>query len=74
LRQTVFQLDHVYTPSDNNQDIFSSAIMPIIDGSLAGINSTILAYGITGAGKSHTIFGGNEEVGIIEFALEYLCS
>lgn len=31
--------------------------MPAIDNVVNGINSTVFAYGITGAGKSFTMFG-----------------
>jgi len=32
-------------------------IKPLIHESIKGYNQTILAYGMTGAGKTHTIFG-----------------
>ena len=47
-----------------------------MDTFLSGINSTIFAYGITGAGKSHTMFGSpdcDENVGLIDHSLEYIC-
>jgi len=31
--------------------------MPLADNFINGINSTVFAYGITGAGKSYTMFG-----------------
>ena len=44
-----------------------------MDTFISGINSTIFAYGITGAGKSHTMFGGSEEeiseIGLIDQSL-----
>lgn len=44
---------------------------------MRGINSTVLAYGITGAGKSFTMFGKNNDScrkpGLIELAIEYVC-
>ena len=33
--------------------------MPSLNGILEGYNATVFAYGITGSGKTHTIFGGN---------------
>ena len=42
---------------------------PLANNFLNGINSTIFAYGITGAGKSYTMFGkksyGSSEPGLI---------
>ena len=52
-----FEFDEIYTESDNNLDIFNHSIKPLIFQILNGFNSTILAYGITGTGKTHTIFG-----------------
>lgn len=49
---------------------------PLADNFLSGINSTVFAYGITGAGKSFTMFGkaGEEGLpGLIELVFEYLC-
>lgn len=47
------------------------------DNFLKGINSTVLAYGITGAGKSFTMFGKSNDYynkpGLIELAIEYIC-
>ena len=33
-------------------------VRPAVDAALSGVNSTVLAYGQTGAGKTHTLFGG----------------
>lgn len=81
-KEHVFQLDGVYTENTTNFQIFNEAITPLIENVLNGINSTAFAYGITGAGKSFTMFGkhrkdehscqDDELVGIIPLTLEYL--
>jgi kinesin family protein 18/19 len=52
-------------------------VRPLADNFLSGINSTVFAYGITGAGKSFTMFGKKTEEysypGLIELVFEYLC-
>ena len=52
-------------------------VQPLIETFLSGINSTVFAYGITGAGKSYTMFGKRAEnewqAGLIELSLQYLC-
>lgn len=55
----MFQLDGVFSQNSNNIEIFNEAVVPIIDNVINGINSTVFAYGITGAGKSFTMFGKN---------------
>ena len=52
-----YEFDEIFTESENNLDIFNHSIKPLIIQILNGFNSTILAYGITGTGKTHTIFG-----------------
>lgn len=56
-------------------------IRPLLDAALRGRNVTILAYGATGSGKSHTLLGpsgatgvsgGPPKGGVIAAALEYL--
>ena len=52
------------------------SVKPVLDNFLSGVNSTIFAYGITGAGKSHTMFGSsdsNSQVGLIDHSLAYIC-
>lgn len=42
-------------------DIYSEAIIPIIESVLEGFNGTVLAYGQTSSGKTHTMVGPNIE-------------
>lgn len=37
--------------------MYSSIIKPEIEHAMEGINTTILLYGVTGSGKTHTVFG-----------------
>lgn len=39
---------------------------------LKGYNTAIMAYGMTGAGKSWTMFGGEEEPGLVSMVLKFL--
>lgn len=76
-RETLFQLDSIFGEESQNEEIFDEAVRPLADNFLRGINSTVLAYGITGAGKSFTMFGKSndysEKPGLIELAIEYIC-
>ena len=66
----------IFTEKEKNKDVFETAIKPIINNVINGYNSTTLAYGVTGTGKTHTIFGdlalANGEDGIAIKACEYL--
>ncbi len=49
----------------------------MVDNTIAGFNSTALAYGVTGTGKTHTMFGNiyeesNYERGVCIHVADYL--
>lgn len=52
-----FQFDKVYEESSKNQEIYETSVKPMLDSIFQGFNATIFAYGITGSGKTHTMFG-----------------
>jgi len=66
----------IFTEKEKNFDVFELAIKPTINNIINGYNSTILAYGVTGTGKTHTIFGDlaltTGENGIALLACDYL--
>ena len=66
----------IFTEKEKNKEVFDIAIKPIINNVINGYNSTTLAYGVTGTGKTHTIFGdlalANGEDGVAIKACEYL--
>ena len=71
-----YSFNKIFTEEYSNKQIFNSSIKPIIDNFYNGYNSTVLAYGASGTGKTHTIFGElsslNGEEGIIINAINYL--
>jgi hypothetical protein len=62
--------DRIFDEDTTNEDIFSSAIVPLVDDVVEGFNATILMNGISGTGKTHTMFGGRNEDGIVALAIE----
>lgn len=50
-----FTFDGVLDQSATQADVYREVAQPIVDGVLEGYNGTILAYGQTGAGKTHTL-------------------
>ena len=55
--------------SSNQKDVYDITVKPIVDLVLDGYNGTILAYGQTSSGKTHTMLGEDldnlEERGVI---------
>lgn len=48
---------NLFGEKTSNQDIFNQTLSTKIDESFEGKNLTVLTYGISGSGKTHTIFG-----------------
>jgi hypothetical protein len=54
----VFSFDGVFDPwGANNADVYRAAVRPLVATVLQGTNAAVLAYGITGSGKTRTMFG-----------------
>ena len=72
----IFIFDNVFNESTKNETVFNESIKSMIDKILLGYNSTALAYGVTGTGKTYTIFGdlsnNFKDEGIIFKACDYL--
>lgn len=52
-----YTFDATFDPSCTQQDVFETAVLPVVDSVLEGFNGTILAYGQTSSGKTHTMLG-----------------
>lgn len=53
--------DRVFMGSATQRDVFA-AVEPSVQACLEGYNATVFAYGQTGTGKTHTLFGGDLDV------------
>ena len=81
-KEHTFTLDGIFHQRHDNHAIFTQAVLPLARNVLTGINSTVFAYGITGAGKSYTMFGNTAisdqeldcKAGIIPRTLQCLLS
>ncbi|XP_066106128.1 chromosome-associated kinesin KIF4A isoform X1 [Saccopteryx bilineata] len=52
-----FTYDFVFDPSTEQEEVFSTAVAPLIKGIFKGYNATVLAYGQTGSGKTYSMGG-----------------
>ncbi|KAK8717372.1 hypothetical protein V6N13_044643 [Hibiscus sabdariffa] len=66
-----FKFDRVYTPRDNQVDVFADAL-PLVTSVLDGYNVCIFAYGQTGTGKTFTMEGTDQNRGVNYRTLEEL--
>ncbi|CAG8519033.1 29620_t:CDS:2, partial [Racocetra persica] len=54
-KRPIFQFDYVFAPEATQQDVYERAVGNMISKFLEGYNVTILAYGQTSSGKTHTM-------------------
>ena len=71
--QWSYQFDSAFGGDSKQLAIYEASTQPLIPKLLRGINCTVFAYGATGAGKTHTMSGVENDVdhqGIIPRALQ----
>ena len=56
-KETSFSFNSVFPPTTLTAEVYTTAVASVVKSVIAGFNATIFAYGMTGAGKTHTMFG-----------------
>lgn len=74
-----YSFDHVYDMDSTQENVYDSTAKHAVCSVLEGYNATILAYGQTGTGKTHTMegfkyTGGDPHRGIIPRSMEDIFS
>ncbi|KAJ2503348.1 hypothetical protein GGH96_000369 [Coemansia sp. RSA 1972] len=67
-----FNFDSCYGPQTGQDTIYKNDVRPLVESVFSGLSATVFCYGVTGAGKTHTIQGTESEPGIIPRALEHV--
>jgi hypothetical protein len=67
-----FRVDHTFGASSEQQEVYHTALRPLVRDVLAGYNGTCMVYGQTASGKTYTMFGSDSSLGIAHFALSDL--
>ncbi|XP_072321500.1 kinesin-like protein KIF18A [Eucyclogobius newberryi] len=67
-----FVFDHVFGENSTQVDIFDNTTKAIIDGVMNGFNCSVFAYGATGAGKTHTMLGSQNNPGVMYHTMKEL--
>ncbi|XP_071950999.1 chromosome-associated kinesin KIF4A-like [Antedon mediterranea] len=53
-----FTYDFVFSKDTEQEEVYTKAVKPLVDGIFKGYNATVLAYGQTGSGKTHSMGSG----------------
>uniref|UniRef100_A0A8C5NFM6 Kinesin motor domain-containing protein n=1 Tax=Gouania willdenowi TaxID=441366 RepID=A0A8C5NFM6_GOUWI len=55
--EKAFTYDYVFDPNAEQEEVFSTAVAPLLNGLFKGYHATVLAYGQTGSGKTFSMGG-----------------
>ena len=56
-----YNFDHVFDMTSTQKYIYDVSVVPVVQSVLDGFNGTIMAYGQTSSGKTHTMLGEDIE-------------
>ena len=65
-----FTFDYVFTEKSRQDTVYDQVARSAVESVCSGYNSTIFAYGCSGTGKTYTMFGEENDLGIIPRACE----
>ena len=64
-----WEADAVFDKDDDNAEVYSRTAAPVVQAVLRGVNGTVMAYGQTSSGKTHTMSGTKEDPGVMALAV-----
>lgn len=65
----LMKVDHTFNALSTQLDVYKSSFKSLVTDVMNGYNATGLVYGQTGSGKTYTMFGTNNEPGIVQLAI-----
>ncbi|XP_060067526.1 kinesin-like protein KIF19 [Ylistrum balloti] len=71
-REKKFVFDYTFDSNASQEEVFKSTASFLIPSVVSGYNATVFAYGATGAGKTYTMLGNNDNPGIMAMSLNVL--
>ena len=71
-KEKIMNFDFVFSSFVGQEEIFNNTTKFLIDKVINGFNATVFAYGATGAGKTYTMLGNDENPGIMVWTLKDL--
>ncbi|KAK8828266.1 hypothetical protein WA538_002777 [Blastocystis sp. DL] len=67
-----FEYQNIFLPTSTQESVFETTTKPLLDGFLRGKSCLVMAYGVTGSGKTYTVLGPEGNVGLIPRALSHI--
>ncbi|KAL3930986.1 MAG: hypothetical protein SGBAC_011519 [Bacillariaceae sp.] len=69
-RTSSFTLDKVYGMQSTTGELYDKSVDPLVKAAMEGYHSTVLAYGQTASGKTHTMSGTKDSPGLIPLCID----
>lgn len=67
-----YTFKRIYTESNSQKDIFDDVALPLVEQLVKGKNGLLFTYGVTGSGKTYSMTGNKQNVGIMPRCLDVL--
>jgi kinesin family member 18/19 len=71
-KERQYAFDMIFDKDSGQIEIYNNTTKPLIDGVIEGYNATVFAYGATGAGKTYTMIGTQDNPGIMFLTIKEL--
>ncbi|XP_072029588.1 kinesin-like protein KIF19 [Amphiura filiformis] len=71
-REKHYVFDYAFDDAASQEEVYNKSTKSLIRSVTEGYNATVFAYGATGAGKTYTMLGNDDEPGIMARALNDL--
>ena len=71
-KEKILEYDYAFNSLVTQEQVFHCTIKKLINDILNGYNATVFAYGATGAGKTYTMLGNDDNPGIMVLTLREL--
>ena len=69
-----YHFDRVHDGGATNTDVYDACAKRVVSMALQGVNGSVLAYGPTGSGKTHTMLGSDSDPGVVPRAVHDIFS
>ena len=71
-KNSTYCFDAVFGPDSTQEDVYNETTADTVETVFNGYNCSVFAYGATGAGKTHTMLGNQNDPGVIARTVEAL--
>lgn len=68
----MFSFDNVFSDKTSTTELFEKAVKENVKTAIEGFNVTVFAYGQTSSGKTFTMRGNDENMGLIPLSVQQI--